>query len=197
MPTAVVTGASSGIGAATVRALAADGYRVHAVARRAERLEDLTLETGAVPHVTDLTDPDDVAGLAESITDCDVLVNVAGGAFDLASITDTAPETWRQTFEINVLGTLRITEIAPGMVHTEEFALNRVNDPDRAAATYRDVDRPLTADDVAAIIVAVLSLPAHVNIDQIVVRPVAQSSATHTHRGPIFAPHSAPQEGDS
>ena len=82
---------------------------------------------------------------------------------------------------------IRVTEIAPGMVHTEEFALVRFDgDQDRADAVYADVDRPLTAADVAESIRWIAGLPEHVNIDELVIRPVAQAANHKLHRGPIF-----------
>ncbi|HWU33534.1 MAG TPA: SDR family NAD(P)-dependent oxidoreductase, partial [Marmoricola sp.] len=82
---------------------------------------------------------------------------------------------------------VRVTEVAPGMVHTEEFSLVRFGgDHARADAVYADVDRPLVAADVAEVIRWIASLPEHVNIDSIVVRPVAQAAQFKTHRGPIF-----------
>ena len=81
---------------------------------------------------------------------------------------------------------IRVMEVAPGLVHTEEFTLNRLRgDATAAEQPYRDVT-PLTAEQVAAVIVGALGQPAHVNQDLIVLRPVAQSSVFHTHRGPLF-----------
>ncbi|NLT31386.1 MAG: SDR family NAD(P)-dependent oxidoreductase, partial [Propionibacterium sp.] len=86
-PVAVVTGASSGIGAATARGLAASGYHVWAVARRRERLDSLVAEIGGTAFAADLTDPSAVAALAEAVGGrCDVLVNNAGGAFGLEPV---------------------------------------------------------------------------------------------------------------
>ena len=82
---------------------------------------------------------------------------------------------------------IRVTEIAPGMVHTEEFSLTRFGgDQAKADKVYEDVDSPLVAQDVAETIRWVASLPRHVNIDEIVVRPVAQRAQHKVHRGPIF-----------
>lgn len=82
---------------------------------------------------------------------------------------------------------VRVSEVAPGMVHTEEFSLTRFGgDQARADAVYKDVDRPLVASDVAEVIRWIASLPEHVNIDSIIVRPVAQAAQFKTHRGPIF-----------
>jgi NADP-dependent 3-hydroxy acid dehydrogenase YdfG len=81
---------------------------------------------------------------------------------------------------------IRVTEIAPGMVHTPEFALVRFGDPARAEAVYADVDSPLVAEDVAEAVRWVASLPRHMNVDELVLRPVAQAAQHQLHRGPIF-----------
>ena len=235
---ALVTGASSGIGAATVRRLRAEGYEVVATARRADRLEALAQETGADVFVADVTEDDDVARLASYVAQggpLDALVNNAGGAFGLDPVESSDLEHWRQMYELNVIGTLRVTqallpqlrdgdggdivvvtstaahgtyeggagyvgakhaermlattlrweilgepiriiEIAPGAVATEEFSMVRFDgDSERAAAVYAGYE-PLVADDIADAIAWSLSRPAHVNIDLLVVRPRAQAS---------------------
>lgn len=243
---AVVTGASSGIGAATVRRLRADGWAVVAVARRADRLAALAAETGAEAIVADLTSDDDVARLAREVVaggPVHALVNNAGGAFGQDPVATGSLDQWRQMFEINVLGTLRVTqallpalrasgrgdvlvlsstaahdtypggggyvaakhaerqiattlrlelvgepirvlEIAPGMVRTDEFSVTRFGgDQARADAVYEGVvGGPLVADDVADAIAWVLSRPHHVNIDLLVIRPRAQVSNTMVAR---------------
>lgn len=234
----LVTGASSGIGAATVRRLTADGIPVLAVARRAERLEAIAAETGAAIYPADITDDRDVAGLveyAESIGGVSALVNNAGGAFGQEPVWEADPDQWRQMYEVNVLGTLRVSkavlpmlraggggdllfvtstasimayeggagytgakhaekmiartlrlelvgepirvlEVAPGMVHTDEFSVVRYGgDKERADAVYAGMD-PLLDVDVADAIVWALTRPATVNIDTIVIRPVRQAS---------------------
>ncbi len=238
---AVVTGASSGIGAATVRRLRGEGWDVVAVARRADRLSALAQETGCEVAVADVTRDDDVARLAGAVTSggpVHALVNNAGGALGTDPVESGSPDDWRSMYEVNVLGTLRVTqallpalrdtgrgdvvvltstaahgtypggggyvaakhaerqvattlrlelvgqpvrviEIAPGMVHTEEFSLTRFRgDQARADAVYAGVDAPLVADDVADAIVWTLTRPHHVNIDLLVVRPRAQASNT-------------------
>ncbi|MET3962384.1 NADP-dependent 3-hydroxy acid dehydrogenase YdfG [Marmoricola sp. OAE513] len=244
---AVVTGASSGIGAASARALAADGYRVVCAARRTDRIAQLAEEIGGTAVTCDVTSAASVAALADSVGDrLDVLVNNAGGAFDAAHVADAEIETWQRMYEVNVLGVvrvtqallpalratghglivnigstagtntyvagggytaakhglravsqtlrlelngepIRVTEIAPGMVHTDEFALTRLGDADRAAAVYADVDSPLVAADVAEAVRWVATLPRHVNVDEMVLRPVAQAAQFQLHRGPIFS----------
>ncbi len=246
MTTALVTGASSGIGAATARRLAADGLDVVVAARRLDRLEALAEEIGARAVALDVTDDASVAALAEVVGDLDVLVNNAGGAVGLDSVAGGSTDDWQRMYDVNVLGTLRVTqallpalrrrphativnltstaghinyeggggysaakhaqaamtetlrlelngepirvvEIAPGMVHTEEFSLNRFGgDSARADSVYADVDRPLVADDVAACIAFAVQLPPHVNIDRLVVRPLAQAAQHKTFRGQLF-----------
>ncbi|OBI09728.1 hypothetical protein AWC18_06400 [Mycolicibacter nonchromogenicus] len=241
---AVVTGASSGIGEATARTLAGQGFHVIVVARRADRLAALADEIGGTAVVTDITDPAAVAGLADA---CDrvggslnVLVNNAGGAKGLASVEDADLEHWRWMWETNVLGTLhvtrallpklvasgdglvvtvtsiaafeiydggagytsakhaqsalhrtlrgellgkpvRLTEIAPGMVDTEFSLVRFGGDQERADAVYSGLT-PLTAADIAEVIGFVASRPPHVDLDQIVIRPRDQVSATRAHR---------------
>ncbi len=245
-PTAVVTGASSGIGAASARALAADGFRVVCAARRTERIEALADEIGGLAVTCDVTSESSVAELADAAGErVDVLVNNAGGAYGADQVAAADLDDWQRMFEVNVLGVvrvtkallpalrtsgqglvvnlgstagrtayaggggytaakhglhavsqtlrlelngepLRITEIAPGMVHTDEFALVRFGDAERAQAVYADVDSPLIAADVAEAVRWVASLPRHVNIDELVMRPVAQAAQHQLHRGPIF-----------
>ena len=243
---AVVTGASSGVGAATARALAADGFEVVCVARRENRIRQLADEIGGRAVTCDVTSPDDVAALAGQLERVDVLVNNAGGAIGVDPIAEANPEDWARMYDVNVLGLLRmtkallpaigasdaglivnvgstagrtayeggagytaakhgtkvvtetlrlellgkpirVTEIAPGMVHTEEFTLTRLRgDQTKADALYEGVDQPLVAEDVAETIRWVASLPRHVNVDELVVRPVAQRAQHRLHRGPIF-----------
>lgn len=245
--TAVVTGASSGIGAATARRLAADGFTVVVAARREDRLESLAAEIGARAVRLDTTDPESVAALAAGLDTLDLLVNNAGGAFGADPVVAADPADWEAMFAVNVLGTLRVTqallpllagagggtvvmvtstaasvnyeggggyaaakhaehaltetlrlelsgqlvrviEIAPGMVRTDEFALKRYGgDSTAAAKVYEGVDRPLTADDVAACIALTVGLPLHVNVDQLVVRPLAQAAQHKVFRGPLFS----------
>lgn len=236
---AVVTGASSGIGEATVRQLTAQGWDVFAAARREDRLGALAEETGAHPVVTDVTSDADVAALAETVLAAGpvhAVVNIAGGAVGADTVATGKIADWQKMYDINVLGVLRVTqaflpalrasgrgdvlvltstasqvayeggggynaakfgahalagalrleeaengirviEIAPGMVKTEEFSLNRLHG-DQAAAdkVYAGVDKPLTADDVATTVTWALNLPHHIDIDLLTVRPVEQAS---------------------
>ncbi|MFP5417508.1 MAG: SDR family NAD(P)-dependent oxidoreductase [Actinomycetes bacterium] len=242
-PTALVTGASSGIGAATARALSAQGYRVFCAARRFDRVHELAAEIGGVAVGCDITDADDVALLAETVGGrLDLLVNNAGGAVGLEPVEDADLDAWETMYATNVLGTGRVTkallpaieaaagtivfvtstaaeaayeggagynaakagermlagalrlevvgrpirvcEVAPGLVHTEEFSLTRFHgDQAKADSVYAGVRAPLVADDVADAIAWVASRPAHVNIDRLVIRPRAQAANHKLHRG--------------
>jgi len=108
-PVAVVTGASAGIGEATARILASQGFHVVAVARRADRINALAAEIGGTAIVADVTDGAAVDALAGRLSRVDVLVNNAGGAKGLESVADADLEHWRWMWETNVLGTLRVT----------------------------------------------------------------------------------------
>ena len=250
-PVAVVTGASSGIGAATARRLATDGLHVLAAARRQDRLADLVAGiTSAGGRATavplDVTSADSVAALAGTVAGLDgeltLLVNNAGGALGADPVESAAVADWQRMYDTNVLGTLRVTqallpaleatgrgtvvvlsstaglgvyeggggyaaakhaqtalaetlrlelcgrpvrviEIDPGMVRTEEFALTRYGgDTARAAAVYQGVAQPLVADDIADCIAWCASRPHHVNVDRLVVRPLAQAAQHKVHR---------------
>lgn len=108
--TAVVTGASSGIGAASARALAADGWRVIIGARRVDRLEKLAEEIGGTALRLDVTDQDSVDEFCAAVESCDLLLNNAGGALGTASIADGDVDEWQWMYDVNVLGTLRVTK---------------------------------------------------------------------------------------
>ncbi len=158
--TAVVTGASSGIGEATVVALRESGFRVIAGARREDRLRALAARTGAEWRHLDVTDQASVDALAATVGDCAVLVNNAGGALGVRPV--------------------RVTEVDPGLVETE-FSVVRLGDADKAGAVYSGMT-PLLAGDIADCVVWALTRPEHVNIDEIVVRPRDQATATAVHR---------------
>ena len=244
---AVVTGASSGIGAATARRLADEGFTVALVARRTERIEALAKEIEAAggratTHTLDVTDRPAVDAFAASLERVDVLVNNAGGAFGAASVEASDPADWLRMYQVNVIGVLHVTqallpalraggdgtvvvlsstaafvpyeggggyvaakagehaiagtlrlelvgqpirvvEIAPGMVRTDEFALTRFDgDAAKAESVYAGVAEPLTAADVADTIAWTVTRPAHVNVDLLVVRPRAQAAAHKVHR---------------
>ncbi|MGA8544470.1 MAG: SDR family oxidoreductase [Mycobacterium sp.] len=233
---AVITGASAGIGEATAKTLAAQGFHVVAVARRADRINALAAEVGGTAIVADVTDGAAVDGLAAQLTRVDVLVNNAGGAKGLEPVADADEEHWRWMWETNVLGTLRVTrallpklidsgnglivtvtsvaamevydggagytaakhaqgalhrtlrgellgkpvrltEIAPGAVETEFSLVRFGGDLQRADAVYEGMT-PLVAADIAEVIGFVASRPSHVNLDQIVIRPRDQATAS-------------------
>jgi len=119
--TAVVTGASSGIGAATVRALTKEGFDVLAGARRTDRLEALAKETGCRWRALDVTDDASVAAFCADIRSLNLLVNNAGGAKGLDAIADADPDGWRWMFEVNVLGLTRMTRaLLPALEHSND-----------------------------------------------------------------------------
>jgi NADP-dependent 3-hydroxy acid dehydrogenase YdfG len=243
-----VTGASSGIGAATAHRLVADGFHVVAAARRTDRLTRLANEmAGHITPVTcDVTSDREVTQLAHAVDDLfgpvRLLVNNAGGAFGADPVETADIDDWQRMYDVNVLGTIRVTkallpaleksdagtiviisstaglivyeggggyaaakhaqtavaetlrlelngrpvrviEIDPGMVRTDEFALNRFGgDFDRAQAVYAGVAEPLIADDIADCVSWVATRPHHVNIDRLVVRPLAQAAQHKVHR---------------
>ena len=245
--TAVITGASSGIGAATARRLAAAGYHVVLAARRRDRLDQVAAAIAAAGGSAavselDVTDRTQVDALAAALDGCEVLVANAGGAIGADQIPDASPDDWLRMYQVNVLGTLhvvqallpkliasgqgtvvimgstagftayeggggyvaakhgthaiaatlrlelsgqpiRVIEIAPGMVRTDEFALNRYRgDAAKAAAVYAGVTEPLTAEDVADAVAWAVTRPAHFNVDLMVLRPRAQAAQHKVHR---------------
>ena len=233
---AVVTGASSGIGAATAERLAAEGFEVVLGARRLDRLTALADRIGGRAVQLDVTDATSVEAFAAGLDRVDVLVNNAGGAFDAAPVAQADLDSWQRAFEVNVLGSVamtrallpaliasgagdlvfvgstaglvsyeggasytaakhgvhtlagtlrlelvydpvRVVEIAPGMVRTDEFTLNRTGgDQAEVDAVYRGVREPLVAEDVADCIAWAVTRPHHVNVDLLVVRPRAQAA---------------------
>jgi NADP-dependent 3-hydroxy acid dehydrogenase YdfG len=108
--TALVTGASSGIGAATVRSLAAAGFEVVGAARRLELVEEVAKEVGGRALRLDVTDPDSVAEVAEALAEVSVLVNNAGGALGLEPVAEADEANWRGMYESNVMGVMRMTK---------------------------------------------------------------------------------------
>lgn len=248
---AIVTGASSGIGRATALQLAENGWRVFAVARRADRLESLVEEAAGydgvvVPLAADVTDATAVESVREAVEragGADTLLNIAGGALGTDTVGAGSVDDWEWMFQVNVIGTLRVTqaflpllresgagtvlnltstagvvayeggggynaakhgahgltgalrleeaehnirvvEVLPGMVHTEEFSVKRLRGNQEAADdVYAGVEKPLTAEDVADVCHYAVSLPHHINLDQIVMRPVAQAAQHKVIRG--------------
>ncbi|MEU4513651.1 SDR family NAD(P)-dependent oxidoreductase [Nonomuraea wenchangensis] len=123
--TAVVTGASSGIGEATARRLAAEGYDVVAGARRRDRLDKLADEVPGIRAVTlDVTSEESVAELAASLERCDVLVNNAGGALGLEPVAEGRLSDWQRMYDVNVLGSLRMTQaLTPKLIDSGDGVL--------------------------------------------------------------------------
>ncbi|MFM1758298.1 MAG: hypothetical protein RL193_875 [Actinomycetota bacterium] len=244
MALAVVTGASSGIGAATAKLLAENGFSVIAAARRVDRITNLAKSNQSIEAIQlDVTDQKSVDDFVKALGSRSVslLVNNAGGAFDSASIENADPAIWQKTYEVNVIGALRITkallpklrangkshiivvtstaghavyenggsytnakfaevaltqtlrlelngepiritEIAPGMVKTEEFSLNRLSSQAAADQVYQGVAEPLTAGDIAEAIRWCAMAPSHVNVDSLIIRPIAQAANHKIHR---------------
>jgi len=244
-PVAVITGASSGIGAATAIALGRHGYRIVVGARRVERLERVAGEDGIALRL-DVTDEQSVSDFVRQVGKrfgrIDVLVNNAGGALGLNPIADAVDDEWIGMWKTNVLGLMwmtraclpllrkaklghivnigsiagfetykggagytavkhavraitktlrlelngepiRITEIAPGLVETE-FSVVRFHGDRKAARSVYQGLKPLSAEDIADCIVFAVTRPAHVDIDEIVIRPVAQANVTTVARKP-------------
>ncbi|MDQ4010981.1 MAG: SDR family oxidoreductase [Actinomycetota bacterium] len=122
--TAVVTGASSGIGAATARALAADGFHVVLGARRVRRCQEIADEIGGTALPLDVLDPDSVAAFAAAVPTARVLVNNAGGAQGLEPVLEADEAQWRWMWEANVLGTLRMTRaLLPKLIDSGDGVL--------------------------------------------------------------------------
>ncbi|RPH57433.1 SDR family NAD(P)-dependent oxidoreductase [bacterium] len=238
---AVVTGASSGIGAATARALGRAGFRVIVGARRLDRLREVAEPLGATALPLDVTDAGSVAAFVSQMPEeVHLLVNNAGGALGLDRIETAKDEDWITMWETNVLGMMRVTrallpalvrsgdghvidvgsiagfetyaggagytgakhaaraftrtlrlellgkpvrvtDVAPGLVETEFSLVRFAGDAERARAVYQGM-APLTPEDVADCILWAATRPSHVNIDEIVVRPRDQASATMVHR---------------
>lgn len=233
---AVVTGASSGIGAATVRQLTAQGWKIFAFARREDKLKTIAEETGAIAVVGDVSKQEDVDNLLAIVTEqggVDTVINIAGGALGVDTVGNAKDEDWERMYASNVLGTMKVTraflpmirangegtvlnltsmaalvsyeggggynaakaaeramtqalrleeaennvrvmEVLPGMVYTEEFSLVRLGSKEAAEKVYQGVEKPLLAEDIADIVSYAVNAPHHVNLDEIVVRPVAQ-----------------------
>jgi NADP-dependent 3-hydroxy acid dehydrogenase YdfG len=235
---ALVTGASAGIGRATVVALRSSGWNVVAVARRAERLQELAAETGCDWVAGDITVDEDVEGMraAAQAAGVTTLINIAGGARGTQKVADADTADWEWMLQANFVGTMKITrallpqlraaagggtvvnltstaalssyeggggynaakaaaramtkalrleeaendlrvvEILPGLVKTDEFSLRRLGSEEAAEKVYAGVQEPLSAEDVADVIRYSVELPHHVNLDEVVLRPVAQAA---------------------
>ena len=237
---AVVTGGSSGIGAATAVALAAAGFSVVVGARRLDRLQEVAAPIGARAIPLDVTDQASVDAFVAQVPDARVLVNNAGAAFGREVVAEADLGNWAAMYELNVLGTVRVTkallpaleasgdghvvmvgsvagfetyaagagyaaakhaervvpktlrlellgrpvrvtEVNPGLVETEFSMVRFQGDTERARAVYEGMT-PLTAGDVADCVVWAVTRPSHVNVDEIVVRPRDQATASLIHR---------------
>ncbi|MDQ4095890.1 MAG: SDR family NAD(P)-dependent oxidoreductase [Actinomycetota bacterium] len=238
---AVVTGASSGIGAATAIRLAAEGFHIVAGARRVERAAEVVEPVGGEAYALDVTDPRSVDSFASQLDRVDVLVNNAGKARGMEGLAELSDEHAREMFETNVLGVIsmtrallpaleisgghvvnvgstsglevypggggytatkhalraltktlrlelvgkpiRVTEVMPGLVETEFAKVRFEGNEARAAKVYEGIET-LKPEDIADCIAWAVTRPPHVDIDEIVVRPVAQASATVIARRP-------------
>lgn len=238
--TAVISGASAGIGAATAARLAAEGFRVIVGARRLDRLRAVASPIGATAFQLDVTDPASVTDFCERVPECSLLVNNAGGALGRDPVAEADEADWLAMYDANVLGVMRmtrallpklvasgdghivtigsiagleaypggggynaakfgahavmgvlrqellgtpvrVTEIDPGMVETEFSVVRFGGDQTAADAVYEGLT-PLVADDIADCVAWAATRPSHVNIDQIVVKPRDQASATRVSR---------------
>jgi NADP-dependent 3-hydroxy acid dehydrogenase YdfG len=238
--TAVITGASAGIGAATARALAGAGFRLILGARRLDRLREVAGPLGATALKLDVTDPESIAAFAAQVPVAHLLVNNAGGAHGVERVEEAKDEKWEWMWETNVMGVMRmtrallpalrasgdghivnlgsiagfetyaggagytaskhavraltrtlrlellgepvrVTEISPGLAETEFSLVRFAGDAERAKSVYRGMT-PLSAEDVADCILWAATRPSHVNVDEIVVRPRDQATATQVHR---------------
>jgi len=239
-PIAVVTGASSGIGAAAAKQLAAAGYDLILGARRMNRLQAVAEPLGAKTFVLDVMDAKSVEAFCEQVPAVNVLINNAGGAQGAETVAEAIDEKWETMYDSNVLGTMRmvrgllpkleasgaghivnigsvagievypggagytaakhavkaltetlrlellgkpirVTEVAPGLVETEFSLVRFGGDAERAKKPYQGMT-PLVADDIADAIVWVVTRPAHVNIDTLVIKPLDHATATLIHR---------------
>ena len=241
---AVVTGASSGIGEATARALAREGFALVLGAPRPDRLAEVAKELGATAMPVDVRDLASIQAFVRAVEArypaVEILINNAGLAAGLQPLADGDDDDWVQMMETNVLGVLRmtkamlpllrraprahvvnlgsvagfevypggvgytaskhavraitrtlrlellgepirVTEIEPGMVETEFSLVRFKGDQQRAGAVYQGME-PLTGADVADCIVWAVTRPPHVNIDEMVVRPIAQATVRDVAR---------------
>lgn len=238
--TAVVTGASAGIGAATAMRLAKDGFDLVLGARRIDKLEEVAQRCGGRPLRLDVRDESSIAEFAAAVDRADVLVNNAGLALGSTPLDSISDEELTVMWETNVLGLVRVTRallpkleasgdghivnlgstasyetypggggytatkhavkaitrtlrldllgrpvrvtmVSPGLVETEFSVVRFGGDEAKAKKPYEGID-PLVAEDIADCIAWAVTRPPHVNIDEIVVRPVAQATSTTVAR---------------
>lgn len=238
--TAVITGASAGIGAATARRLAQDGFDVVLGARRTDRLQDVAAACGGRALPLDVTDTASIAAFAGEVEEVSLLVNNAGLASGMDTLAEISVDDMRLMWDTNVLGLVavtqallpkllrsrghiinigstagrdsyprgggytatkhavrsltktlriellgepvRVSEVAPGLVETDFSMVRFGGDAEKANKVYEGIT-PLTAEDIADIISWVATRPPHVNVDEVVVRPLAQATSTDIARG--------------
>lgn len=241
----MITGASSGIGAATAVALGRHGFQIVVGARRLDRLKRVAGEEG-IAIALDVTDQKSINAFVRQVAErfgrIDVLVNNAGGALGLTTIDKAVDEDWIEMWKVNVLGLMwmtraclpllrkakhghvvnigsiagfetykggagytaakhavraitrtlrlelngeqiRVTEVDPGLVETE-FSVVRFHGDRKAAKAVYEGFKPLSAEDVAECVEFAVTRPPHVDIDEIVVRPVAQATSWMVARKP-------------
>ncbi len=240
--TAVITGASSGIGAATAIALYAAGFRLVLGARRLDKVKQVGEPLGALCLELDVTSQESVDSFCAAVPEVNVLVNNAGGALGLDKIAEAKDVDWQRMYDTNVMGLMRmtrallpkleasgaghilnigsvagrdaypggggynavkfavcaltkvmrmellgkpirVTEIAPGMTETEFSVVRFSGDEERASKVYAGLT-PLTAEDIADAVQWAVTRPPHVNIDEIVMKPLAQATAMMVDRKP-------------
>ncbi len=239
-PIAVVTGASSGFGAAIAKTLAEAGYDLVLGARRMDKLKAVAEPLGAQAIALDVTNAESVKAFCQQVPNVHILINNAGGAVGTEPIADALDDKWQTMYDTNVLGTLRMTrellpkleasgdgqiinigsiaglevypggagytaakhalraltetlrielvgkplricEIDPGLAETEFSIVRFGGDTEKAKKPYVGMT-PLTAEDIAEAVLWVVSRPSHVNIDQILIKPRDQATATLIHR---------------
>ena len=238
--TAVVTGASSGIGEATACRLADEGFDIVVGARRVDKLNAVAERCGGRALQLDVRDPASIETFVNEIPHVDVLVNNAGLALGTAPLDSISDEELVTMWETNVLGLVRLTRgliskleasgrghivnlgstaghetypggggytaskhavraisqtlrldllgrpvrvtlISPGLVETEFSMVRFGGDTAKAKKPYEGM-QPLVADDVAECIAWAVTRPEHVNIDEIILRPIAQANSTTVAR---------------
>lgn len=240
--TAVITGASSGIGAATAVRLTEEGFDVVLGARRLDKLEEVASRCGGSVLELDVTDPASIERFGGEVERADVLINNAGLALGMTPLDQIPDEELVTMWETNVLGLVRVTRallpkleasghghivnvgstaafetypggggytaskhavraltrtlrldllgkpirvtmVSPGLVETEFSVVRFRGDKEKAKRPYEGI-QPLVADDIADCIAWAVTRPPHVNIDDIIVRPVAQATSTTVVRKP-------------
>lgn len=238
--TAVITGASAGIGEATAVRLAGEGFDVVLGARRLDKLQEVAKRCGGRALELDVTDPSSISAFVGAVDAVDVLVNNAGMALGLNPLDSILDEEMIAMWETNVLGLIRVTRellpkleasgnghivnlgstaahetypggggytatkhavravtrtlriellgrpvrvtmVSPGLVETEFSVVRFRGDEKKAKRPYEGM-QPLVAEDIADCIAWAVTRPAHVNVDEIIVRPLDQATSTSIAR---------------